>query len=141
VDIGVSRVHGYGLVSMVRMAAALARMANGARAARRSVSWAPLATVGSIITKQAPDFDSRNYGYSKLSDLIAATTPFDLDWRNTSGGNPTSSMRATNATSQGSKIIPNERRWWLPPASSDASVVQYTWPGGHSCTPTRPPSR
>jgi len=43
--------------------------------------WAPLAYVGQIITKQRPDFDSRNYGYAKLSDLMAATTLFDLERR------------------------------------------------------------
>jgi uncharacterized LabA/DUF88 family protein len=62
------------------------QLRNAVEAASDDEGWAPLATVGSIITKQAPDFDSRNYGYSKLSDLIAATTLFDLDWRNTSGG-------------------------------------------------------
>lgn len=37
--------------------------------------WAHLGGVGSIITKQRPDFDSRNYGYAKLSGLMAATAP------------------------------------------------------------------
>ena len=37
--------------------------------------------IGTIITKQRPDFDSRNYGYAKLSDLMAATTLFDLERR------------------------------------------------------------
>ena len=40
-----------------------------------------LGSVGNIITKQRPDFDSRNYGYAKLSDLMAATTLFDLERR------------------------------------------------------------
>lgn len=33
--------------------------------------WASLSTVGSILTKRMPDFDSRNFGYRKLSDLVA----------------------------------------------------------------------
>ena len=40
-----------------------------------------LGSVGNIITKQRPDFDSRNYGYAKLSDLMAATTLFELERR------------------------------------------------------------
>lgn len=43
--------------------------------------WAHLAAVGHIITKQRPDFDSRTYGYTKLSDLFAATTLFELNRR------------------------------------------------------------
>jgi uncharacterized LabA/DUF88 family protein len=50
--------------------------------------WAHLGTVGSIITKQQPDFDSRSYGYGKLSDLMAATTLFDLDRRAPGEGKP-----------------------------------------------------
>ena len=50
--------------------------------------WAALASVGHIITKQRPEFDSRNYGYAKLSDLIAATTLFELDRRSPGDGKP-----------------------------------------------------
>jgi uncharacterized LabA/DUF88 family protein len=42
--------------------------------------WAALAECGSLIKKQFPDFDSRNYGYSKLSRLIEETKAFDI-WR------------------------------------------------------------
>lgn len=40
--------------------------------------WAHLGVVGSLITKKAPEFDSRNYGYSKLSDLLDASKHFDV---------------------------------------------------------------
>ncbi|MEV4581367.1 OST-HTH/LOTUS domain-containing protein [Nonomuraea jabiensis] len=50
--------------------------------------WASLATIGHIVTKQRPDFDARTYGYIKLSDLIAATTLFDLDRRTLGDGKP-----------------------------------------------------
>jgi uncharacterized LabA/DUF88 family protein len=33
--------------------------------------WATLAAVGNILTKRMPDFDPRNFGYRKLSDLVA----------------------------------------------------------------------
>jgi uncharacterized LabA/DUF88 family protein len=39
--------------------------------------WADLGTVGSRIAQQFPDFDSRNYGYPKLSDLVEATQLFE----------------------------------------------------------------
>jgi uncharacterized LabA/DUF88 family protein len=61
-----------GLVNLLR---------NATEAASDDDGWAPLASVGNIITKQRPDFDPRTYGYAKLSDLVAATTLFDLDRR------------------------------------------------------------
>jgi hypothetical protein len=39
-------------------------------------------------TKQQPDFDSRSYGYGKLSDLMAATALFDLERRAPGEGKP-----------------------------------------------------
>jgi hypothetical protein len=36
--------------------------------------WAQLATFGSYLNKLQSDFDSRNYGYKKLSDLVRAKT-------------------------------------------------------------------
>ncbi len=36
--------------------------------------WAQLGTFGSYLTKLQPDFDSRLYGYKKLSDLVKAMT-------------------------------------------------------------------
>jgi uncharacterized LabA/DUF88 family protein len=61
-----------GLVNMLR---------NAVEASSDDDGWALLGSVGNIITKQRPDFDSRNYGYAKLSDLMAATTLFDLERR------------------------------------------------------------
>jgi hypothetical protein len=34
--------------------------------------WAHLGTFGSYLTKLQPDFDSRIYGFKKLSDLVRA---------------------------------------------------------------------
>ena len=36
--------------------------------------WAHLGTFGSYLNKLKPDFDSRVYGYKKLSDLVKAKT-------------------------------------------------------------------
>ena len=35
--------------------------------------WANLSAVGLLLRKQHPDFDSRNWGYAKLSELVRAT--------------------------------------------------------------------
>jgi len=61
---------------------------NAVEASSDDDGWAHLGSVGSIITKQRPDFDSRNYGYAKLSDLMAATTLFDLERRVPGDGKP-----------------------------------------------------
>ncbi len=50
-------------------------------AASDDSGWAHLGSVGTIITKQAPEFDPRSYGYSKLSDLVRATELFDIEKR------------------------------------------------------------
>ena len=56
------------LVKMLRRAVAAAEGEDG---------WSHLGPVGSQIGNQA-SFDSRNYGYGKLSDLLAATGLFEL---------------------------------------------------------------
>jgi uncharacterized LabA/DUF88 family protein len=61
---------------------------NAIEAASDDDGWAPLASVGQIITKQRPDFDPRTYGYAKLSDLITATTLFDIDRRSPGDSKP-----------------------------------------------------
>lgn len=48
-------------------------------AASNDDGWAHLGGVGSNIIKIAPDFDPRNYGYSKLGDLAIATGLFDVE--------------------------------------------------------------
>lgn len=40
--------------------------------------WARLSDVGQLLTKKYPDFDSRSHGYHKLSDLISASSLFEL---------------------------------------------------------------
>lgn len=41
--------------------------------------WANLGAVGSHVAKQSPEFDSRNFGFARLSDLVEATANFELD--------------------------------------------------------------
>jgi len=61
-----------GLINLLR---------NAIDAASDDEGWAGLGGVGSIITKQRPNFDSRSYGYGKLSELMSAIDLFELDRR------------------------------------------------------------
>jgi len=50
--------------------------------------WAQLGTFGSYLTKLQPDFDSRLYGFKKLSDLVKANTDlFETEERKAPGAN------------------------------------------------------
>ncbi|MFD2697459.1 NYN domain-containing protein [Mesonia sediminis] len=46
--------------------------------------WAFLGDVGGLIQKKRPNFDSRNYGFEKLTPLIKATQQFEIEQRETS---------------------------------------------------------
>ncbi len=48
--------------------------------------WAFLAEVGNMINKKQPSFDSRNYGFDKLSNLVQSIDKFEVQMRDT--GNP-----------------------------------------------------
>ena len=54
---------------------------NAVEASSDESGWAQLGPVGNNIAKQAPEFDSRNYGYGKLGELVKATTLFELEER------------------------------------------------------------
>ena len=43
--------------------------------------WAYLGEVGSLLQKKRPDFDSRNYGFKKLTSLLESCGDFELDFR------------------------------------------------------------
>jgi uncharacterized LabA/DUF88 family protein len=59
---------------------------NAMEAASDDTGWAGLAVVGSIVSKQSPDFDPRNYGYSKLSGLINGIGLFETEERQIGNG-------------------------------------------------------
>jgi uncharacterized LabA/DUF88 family protein len=49
--------------------------------------WAYLGDIGNLIIKKRPDFDSRNYGFSKLTALVKAQKKyFEIDERKTEKG-------------------------------------------------------
>lgn len=62
------------LISLIRSAIDIASNEEG---------WANLGPVGSVIVKNAPEFDPRNYGYAKLSDLIKAIELFEIEKQQT----------------------------------------------------------
>ncbi|MCL2121983.1 MAG: NYN domain-containing protein [Clostridiales bacterium] len=45
--------------------------------------WAFLGMVGSVLNKQKPDFDSRNYGYQKLTQFVKSLGVFEIEHRPT----------------------------------------------------------
>ena len=49
--------------------------------------WAFLGEVGNLISKKQPDFDARNYGFTKLTLLIKSLNRFDIEQRNTNHRN------------------------------------------------------
>ncbi|WP_183498316.1 OST-HTH/LOTUS domain-containing protein [Microbacterium invictum] len=65
------------------------KLVAGLRAAVASASgedgWANLAVVGSLMRKQQPDFDPRNWGYAKLSDLVRTIGLFGIEPRPSGG--------------------------------------------------------
>jgi hypothetical protein len=52
---------------------------SGIRDASDDEGWAQLGAVGSLIRNQAPDFDSRNWGFGKLADLVDAIGLFTVE--------------------------------------------------------------
>jgi hypothetical protein len=51
---------------------------NAAEECSEDDGWASLSISGSLIKRQYPDFDPRNYGYDKLSKMIEETGLFDI---------------------------------------------------------------
>ena len=48
--------------------------------------WAFLGDVGSLLQKKQPNFDSRNYGFQKLTPLIKSLNKFDIEFRESPSG-------------------------------------------------------
>ena len=49
--------------------------------------WLPMAALGNSILKKKPEFDARNYGFKRLSDLVKALPYVDVQERQTTSGN------------------------------------------------------
>ena len=48
--------------------------------------WAFMGDVGSIILKKQPNFDSRNFGFEKLTPLFSSIGVFEIEQRDKQGG-------------------------------------------------------
>ena len=46
--------------------------------------WAFMGEVGNMLNRRYPDFDTRNYGFSKLTPLVSSLSEFEIDSRKTS---------------------------------------------------------
>lgn len=64
--------------------------------------WARLGSVGQILIKRMPDFDPRNYGYRKLSDLVAEIKEVELRRLDSPNG-PVLSIRRKPAAAGGAR--------------------------------------
>ncbi len=73
-------------VELKRDAKLVALLRSALEAASDDSGWAPLGAVGTNIAKQAPEFDPRNYGFSKLSQLATAIKLFEVEERGGTGG-------------------------------------------------------
>ncbi len=60
---------------------------NSIRDVEDDEGWAFLADVGNMLVKRQPSFDSRNYGYDKLTTMIRSIDNFDVQFRETSNPN------------------------------------------------------
>jgi hypothetical protein len=58
------------------------------RAASDEDGWVRLADVGNLLLRWHPDFDSRSYGFEKLSGLIESLPAFDVERRIVTQGRP-----------------------------------------------------
>ena len=76
-------------------------------------NWISLSEVGNILNKRFPDFDSRNYGYSKLSTFIKSLKQFEVETRNTypyvrikadSQGQNSKAPNETSSSAKGPKL-------------------------------------
>lgn len=56
--------------------------------------WASLGTVGQILNKRLPDFDPRNHGFKKLSDLVEKVKAVEVRRTKVAGGGGRVEIRA-----------------------------------------------
>jgi uncharacterized LabA/DUF88 family protein len=66
----------------------VAELKTAVTAAAQEDGWAFLGAVGSYLNKNDPAFDSRNYGYKKLRDLVHAQSCLEIDERRADPDSP-----------------------------------------------------
>jgi hypothetical protein len=85
--------------------------------------WAHLGGVGSILVKQRSDFDSRTWGYAKLSDLMTATTLFTSTAAIPGTASPLCCTPGTTATTPACSLRPDAGRLALCPCCGPLAAV------------------
>lgn len=67
-------------------------LAAAVNAAAREDGWAALSAVGSLLIKASPSFDPRNYGFSKLGELVRGQPFLDVKSVPAADGSPSSHL-------------------------------------------------
>jgi hypothetical protein len=107
--------------------------------------WAALGRVGSRIGNEMPEFDPRNYGYTKLGELVKATGMFDIDARpRAEGGGKTVYVKDNGVRAPQPSAAPAAKTPGAPPAAQQASASQHgrrhSSSRGRGFTPQRSPA-
>jgi len=68
--------------------------------------WAFLGDVGSLLQKKQPNFDSRNYGFQKLTPLINSIPDFEIERREDSRGR----MKLIYVKMKEKKVLPKKTK-------------------------------
>ncbi|WP_310963551.1 NYN domain-containing protein [Nocardioides terrisoli] len=73
----------------------------------RDDGWSPLGEIGSYLIKSQPSFDSRSFGFGKLSDLVSSLGYVEVKWSGDAPGRgqlwarPKARRKATGETGRG----------------------------------------
>lgn len=85
-------------VSLVRL------LTTAAESSADEEGWATIGNLGTRLAQHAPDFDPRNYGYSKLGQLIVATGLFEIEERKSKAGHILKYVRDNRFKKGGSEV-------------------------------------
>ncbi|TQW01723.1 NYN domain-containing protein [Cordyceps javanica] len=87
--------------------------------------WASLGEIGHLMMKRHPDFDARNYGYKKLTDLvIALEETFEICYRSPVEGKPVLPLKSQkNLSSQ----LESDSITTIPDNAAVADLPLATW--------------
>ena len=96
-------------------------------AASDDEGWANLGAIGNHVSKRAPDFDPRNYGFKKLSELLRSLSIFEWEERKGADGKGRAMLlrhRGGSAPAQGANSQPAAPavQTATPPAPASAAV-------------------
>lgn len=73
--------------------------------------WAYLGEVGQLISKKQPAFDSRNYGFAKLSTLIRSIDQYEMEYRDMPKGSGQEQQLFVRVKNDPNRIKKNERQF------------------------------